>query len=179
MTENENVSIDKKMVILITHGMGDQSNKPKCSKKYATKFEKSYTKMQKKFDKSFKKIARKENRDENYYLNKLHIAPVLWAEVLQEKQNTLKKRITKCRYGVNCENKNLKYRTIWRGLRKFLIDFLSDAIAYYKSITSRLTYDKIQAKFLETLQKLVREEDGVEKDSPLCIIAEMCPHLSG
>ena len=127
--------------------------------------------MKKGLDKRFRKIALKENKDEDYYIDRRHITQVVWAKVLQEKQEKLKKRITKCKYEVNCKNKKLKYRTIWRGLRIFLIDFLSDAIAYYKSINSRTTYDKIQAKFLETLQELVKNEKGVEKDSPLCIIA--------
>lgn len=171
MTENENVSIDKKMVILITHGMGNQSRKIKNSKKYKIEFDRTYLKMKKGLDKRFKKIALKENKDEDYYIDRRHITQVVWADVLQEKQEILKKRITKCRYEVNCENKKLKYRTIWRCLRKFLIDFLSDSIAYYKSINSRTTYDMIQAKFLKTLQTLVKNEKGVEKDSHLCIIA--------
>lgn len=171
MTENRNVSKEKKMVILITHGMGSQNRKLKCSKKYKIEFDRTYCKMKKRLDKRFKKIALKEGKREDYYIKRRHIARVVWADVLQEKQEILKNRITKCRYEVNCENKKLKYRTIWRFLRKFLIDFLSDAIAYYKSINSRETYDKIQAKFLEKLQELVNNVDGVVQDSHLCIIA--------
>ncbi|MCK4845723.1 MAG: hypothetical protein KAS95_08620, partial [Candidatus Heimdallarchaeota archaeon] len=171
MTENY-VNPDKKMVVIFTHGMGDQSNEPKCSKKYATKFEKSYTKMQNRLEKHFRKFGKNEHGDEEYYLDRIRFTPILWARELQEQQEILKENVVKCKYQIKCKEKKLKYWTWLRCLRKFMIDFLSDAIVYQKTKTSRLMYDNIQKVFLKELKELVDDtSNGVKEDSPLCIIA--------
>lgn len=88
--------------------------------------------------------------------NDVVIRTVFWAPVLQEAEDELVNRME--------QGGSLHYPDV----RRLLIDFLADALAYQPAGDDRRAYDGIHAVFAKTLASLA-EEAG--PDAPLCIIA--------
>jgi hypothetical protein len=86
----------------------------------------------------------------------LAILPVYWAPVLQGAEEELWKRMKRAG--------ELDFTT----LRRFLVDFAADAIAYQPTPTDRWIYDGIHEKFAEILNRLAAEAG---QKAPLCVIA--------
>jgi hypothetical protein len=86
----------------------------------------------------------------------LAILPVYWAPVLQGAEEELWKRMKRAG--------ELDFTT----LRRFLVDFAADAIAYQPTPTDRRIYDGIHEKFAEILNGLATEAG---QKAPLCVIA--------
>ena len=86
----------------------------------------------------------------------LAILPVYWAPVLQGAEEELWKRMKRAG--------ELDFTT----LRRFLVDFAADAIAYQPTPTDRWIYDGIHEKFAEILNRLATEAG---QKAPLCVIA--------
>ena len=88
--------------------------------------------------------------------SELAILPVYWAPVLQGAEEELWKRMKRAG--------ELDFTT----LRRFLVDFAADAIAYQPTPTDRWIYDGIHEKFAEILNGLATEAG---QKAPLCVIA--------
>ena len=86
----------------------------------------------------------------------LAILPVYWAPVLQGAEEELWKRMKRAG--------ELDFTT----LRRFLVDFAADAIAYQPTPTDRRIYDGIHETFAEILNRLAAEAG---QKAPLCVIA--------
>lgn len=86
----------------------------------------------------------------------LAILPVYWAPVLQGAEEELWKRMKRAG--------ELDFTT----LRRFLVDFAADAIAYQPTPTDRRIYDGIHETFAEILNRLAVEAG---QKAPLCVIA--------
>ena len=84
------------------------------------------------------------------------IRTVFWAPVLQAAEEELWRRME--------DGGPLHYPDV----RRFLIDFLADALAYQPSGDDRRAYDGIHSVFAVTLADLAREAGP---DAPLCVIA--------
>ncbi len=72
----------------------------------------------------------------------LVIRPVYWAPVLQNTEEELRRRL---RRGGEMD---------FTSLRRFLVDFAADAIAYQPTPSDRQIYDAIHQVFAQTLGKL-------------------------
>jgi hypothetical protein len=81
---------------------------------------------------------------------------VHWAPVLQNTQDELWKRMVK---GGDMD---------FRRLRKFMVDFAADAVAYQPAISEQLTYNRIHTKMAESLGKLAQRAGA---DAPLCVVS--------
>lgn len=84
------------------------------------------------------------------------IRPIHWTPVLQAEERLLLERAV--------EGGRLRFP----GARRFMVDFIADAIAYQVTPHDRTIYDAIHAVFAKTLRQLAAELGG---DVPLCIIA--------
>ncbi|MFC2949612.1 chemotaxis protein [Virgibacillus sediminis] len=82
--------------------------------------------------------------------------PVYWSEVFAPEQEELWGRLK--------ESADLDYT----GLRRFVIEFLADAVAYQPAANGKLNYDKVHAVLAAALNRL-RKKAG--PDAPLCVIA--------
>ena len=85
------------------------------------------------------------------------IEPVYWAEEMQEREAELWQRLQR-------QDQPLNFSLF----RKLMVYFVADAFGYQITEYDRRLYDKIHAKFGETLRRLV---DRVGETAPLCIIA--------
>jgi len=81
---------------------------------------------------------------------------VYWAKVLQDEEDSLWTRM------------KAEKLLDWRETRRFLIDFVADAIAYQITPHDRRAYDGIHGVFAQTLRTLA---ELAGEDAPLCIIA--------
>jgi hypothetical protein len=84
------------------------------------------------------------------------VRTVFWSPVLQEAEDELVRRME--------SGGPLHYPEV----RRFLIDFLADALAYQPTGDDRRAYDGIHAVFANTLAQLAAEAGP---DAPLCVIA--------
>ncbi|MHA1667817.1 MAG: hypothetical protein ACTSUR_04085 [Candidatus Heimdallarchaeaceae archaeon] len=150
----------EKIVIIITHGMGKQDQKLKFSRKYETKFEKVAKKLEKKIRKRFVKKGGDGS--------KLVFAPVNWAKISQQNQEELKDNLLKRKKQLKCQGEKVRSKPSWIFARKFMIDFLADAIVYQRSPRDQSMYNNIHAKFKEELKKQAQE---VGENAYLCFIA--------
>ena len=82
--------------------------------------------------------------------------PIFWSSVFESEQTELWKRLQ--------ENRNLNYSR----LRRFVIEFLADAIAYQPTTLGNQNYDKVHSLVAASINKL-REKAGA--NAPLCIIS--------
>ena len=87
---------------------------------------------------------------------RLVIEPVHWAPVLQEAQTRLWRRVS--------SRRDLDFVK----LRKFMVDFAGDAIAYQATPQTREVYDAVHTAFAESLRVLARTAGNA---APLCVIA--------
>ena len=86
----------------------------------------------------------------------LVIVPIHWAPVLQTAQTRLWRKVN--------QNSNLD----WTRLRRYMIDFVGDAIAYQPSPREKTKYDAIHARVAKSLNTLANEAGP---KAPLCVIA--------
>ncbi|MCK4873391.1 MAG: hypothetical protein KAS72_11755 [Phycisphaerales bacterium] len=86
----------------------------------------------------------------------LAIEPVHWAPVLQRDERELWKRMKR---GGNLD---------FTALRRFMIDFAADAIAYQPTPNDDLVYGQIHAVFAHALDRLAEKAGPA---APLCVIA--------
>jgi hypothetical protein len=88
--------------------------------------------------------------------SELVIKPVYWAPVLQQAENRLWQAMLK---GGELD---------FISLRRFMVNFAADAIAYQPAESGRQVYDQVHGVFAQSLRALA--EEAGEK-APLCIIA--------
>ena len=88
--------------------------------------------------------------------SELAILPVYWAPAVQDAEEELWRRMKR--------GGEMDFTT----LRRFLVDFAADAIAYQPTPTDRWIYDGIHEKFAEILNGLATEAG---QKAPLCVIA--------
>lgn len=84
------------------------------------------------------------------------LQPIYWAPALQEPEDELWKKMR--------QGGNLDYMT----LRRFVVDFAADAIAYQPTPNDRQVYDDIHEIFAGGLNKLAQDAGP---QAPLCVIA--------
>ncbi|MFH1283754.1 MAG: hypothetical protein ABII27_08835 [bacterium] len=132
--------MSQKIAIAIIHGVGIQK------KDFADGIIKKLTI-------SFSKHIRKYSR---YPDKELVIKPVFWSPVLQNLEIELWERL------------KTGGRMSYKKVRKFIVDFAADAIAYQPSPHDRETYDNIHSVFAKTLKQLSKEAGA---KAPLCIIS--------
>lgn len=84
------------------------------------------------------------------------VRPVYWAPAMQQKEDTLWDRLTAGGAG------NFKQ------LRRLMIDYVADALAYQPTAFDRKTYDDIHAVYARTLRQLA---DEAGESAPLCIVS--------
>lgn len=84
------------------------------------------------------------------------VRPVHWAPVLQAKEDDLMRRMEQAG--------EMNFTTI----RRLLIDFVGDGIAYQIAPGDREVYDSVHSVFATTLRQLASDAGA---DAPLCIIA--------
>lgn len=86
----------------------------------------------------------------------LVFGPVHWAPVLDEAQRRLGERV------------GLRDDLDWRWLRRVMISFVGDGIAYEPTLHDRRTYDAIHGVMADSLHALAAEAGG---SAPLCVVA--------
>jgi hypothetical protein len=86
----------------------------------------------------------------------LVLRAVHWAPVLQEAEDTLWRRMPS------------GGPLSWNALRRFMVDFAADAIAYQVSPRDRKVYDAVHAVFATTLHALAAEAGP---GAPLCVLS--------
>lgn len=86
----------------------------------------------------------------------LVIRSVYWARALQDDEDELWSRLKR------------DQRMDYKDMRRLMIDFVADAIAYQVTPHDRRAYDNIHRVLAETLRTLARDAGP---DAPLCIIA--------
>ena len=149
LSEGETMS-ENNIVILVTHGMGKQDKKPIFSKKYKTIFEKSWKKFAIKVKKNYLKGGGNVNR--------LIFAPVNWASITQAKQTLLGDSLMKKKHRLVCEDgRKIRAALGWKSARRFMLDFLSDAIVYQQSKNDQAMYNSIHERFSQALSKAVEK----------------------
>ncbi len=84
------------------------------------------------------------------------IRPVYWAPAMQQKEDALWDRLTAGGIG------NFK------DLRRLMIDYVADALAYQPTAYDRKTYDDIHVEYAKTLRTLAAEAG---ENAPLCIVS--------
>ncbi len=88
--------------------------------------------------------------------SELVIVPVHWAPVLQTAQTQLWRKVN--------QNANLN----WMRLRRFMIEFVADAVAYQPSPREKTNYDAIHARLAKAFNTLAFDAGP---KAPLCVIA--------
>lgn len=130
----------KKVAVAIIHGMGMQ--KEDYAEEMAAMLQQMFYEKTKSFGEASHSC--------------LVIEPVYWAKVFEEGETELHNRLVK--------EKNLRFKE----LRRFIIHYLADAIAYQPVETAMHNYHLVHRKVAESLQKLA-EQAGSE--APLCVIS--------
>ena len=130
----------KKIAVTIIHGMGRQKDN------YA---EKMGSLLQQRFSEKLKNIAADPNK-------MLVIQPVYWAKVFEDGEAKLYKNLV--------EGNNLNYK----GLRRFVIHNMADAIAYQPVGSNDQSYHLVHNKVAESLKILTNQAGN---DAPLCVIS--------
>lgn len=90
--------------------------------------------------------------------SELVIEPIYWNPVLQTPEDILWNKI------------NQGGMTSYRWLRRYMIDYGADAIAYQVTPNDQHIYDSIHGIFADTLKRLASNTGAGEK-APLCVIA--------
>lgn len=129
-----------KIAVAIIHGVGDQNSK------FADP-------MIRELENRFARHMRNRHDEPK---TQLVCEPVHWAPVLQASEDRLWRRV------------NSKRNLDWTRLRKFMISFAGDAIAYQPTAKYRNVYDDVHEKVAESLSRLARK---VGPKAPLCLIA--------
>lgn len=132
--------MSKKVACIIIHGIGKQKEN------YA---ESIIFELKKQFSYSIKDKSKNPEKE-------LIVEPVLWSNVFQNAEDELWERLKK--------GGSLDYRN----LRRLMIDFAADAVAYIKIPNDTFAYDAVHSMFAKSLHKLARLAG---ETAPLCIIA--------
>ncbi|HEU5394907.1 MAG TPA: hypothetical protein VFV36_08895, partial [Candidatus Methylomirabilis sp.] len=102
------------------------------------------------------RFAKEIGREAEDPASALVVRPVYWAPVLQKAEAILWKRMK--------QGGELDFTT----LRRFLVDFAADAIAYQPTPTDRKIYDGVHEVLAQTLRDLA---GAAGETAPLCVIA--------
>ncbi|RKQ35660.1 chemotaxis protein [Oceanobacillus halophilus] len=129
----------KKLAVAIFHGAG-------------TPEEDFADAMISKLEKRFRKELNDKQSYEKYFVFK----PIHWSTVFEKEQAELWNRLK--------ANEDLDYAR----LRRFVIEFLADAIAYQPTNQPNQNYDKVHAYVASAINEL-KEKAG--PDAPLCVIS--------
>ncbi|QUW23546.1 chemotaxis protein [Sporosarcina sp. Marseille-Q4063] len=130
----------KKLAVAIIHGIGEQTEG------YA---EKTIALINKKFSEKLNRLV----EDPSSYLI---IQPIVWSQVFAERERDLFKKTV-------LEN-HLRYQD----LRKFVIQYVGDVVAYQPVETAGHNYEKVHEMIGESLNLLANEAGD---DAPLCVIS--------
>ena len=130
----------KKLAVAIIHGIGEQTEE------FA---EKTIELINKKFSKQLGDIV----EDPSSYMI---IKPIVWSEVFAERERNL--------YKETVLDNQLRYQD----LRKFVIQYVGDVIAYQPVETAGHNYERVHEELSESLTILSDKAGG---DAPLCVIA--------
>lgn len=130
----------KKVAVAIIHGMGYQ--KEDFSKETIAKIHKIF--------------AKKLEHLVEDPASQLIIQPILWATVFKDREEMLFENMI--------QDNKLNYLE----LRKFLITYLGDAIAYQPVETAKQNYERVHEKIGEDLNILSKKAGN---DAPLCVIS--------
>lgn len=128
----------KKIAVAVIHGIGEQ--KPDFAGELIIGLREQFVKQDR------KRLSGAE----------LVIKPVYWAPVLQQAENSLWQAMLK---GGELD---------FISLRRFMVNFAADAIAYQPSRTKREVYDRVHGVLAQALNELAAEAG---EKAPLCIIA--------
>jgi hypothetical protein len=133
-------NMTQKLAVAVVHGIGKQDEN------FAEPLK---NRLLRQFGKEMKGIIDEPGSE-------LVIEPVFWQPCIQEREDAL--------WG------SLKAggRLDWRKLRRFMIDFAGDAIAYQPAMGYRRTYDAIHGVMAESIHRLA-EKAGAK--APLCVLA--------
>lgn len=82
--------------------------------------------------------------------------PIFWSSIFELEQRELWEKVR--------EGTNLNYH--W--LRRFVIDFMGDAIAYQPTVLGNQNYDNVHSLVAESISKLRKR---IGPDAPLCVIS--------
>lgn len=88
--------------------------------------------------------------------SELEFEPVFWSSIFAGEQEKLLGNVQR--------DNNLKYQR----LRKFAIEFLSDAVAYQPTYSGGQNYDKVHALLAKSIQELKKRAGH---NAPLCVIS--------
>jgi len=130
----------KKIAVAIIHGIGEQTEE------YA---EKTIDMIEKEFSKQLEEIV----EEPCLYLV---IKPILWSKVFSERGNLL------------VEQTVVRHRLKYQFLRKFIIKYVGDIIAYQPVETAEHNYEEVHRTVGIGL-KLLAKDAG--EDAPLCVIS--------
>ncbi|WP_163103197.1 chemotaxis protein [Peribacillus alkalitolerans] len=132
--------MEKKIAVAIVHGMGNQTEE----------FAKDGIKLIKReFDRKLEGIIANPS-------SYLIIQPIFWAEIFAEKEEQLFRKLH--------SNNNLNFHN----LRKFVIHYLGDAVAYQPVETDQHNYGRVHKKIADGLQSLSMKAG---EHAPLCVIS--------
>jgi len=127
-----------KIAVAVIHGIGEQ--KPDFADEMIVKLREQFVKQDK------QRLGGTE----------LVIKPVYWAPVLQQAENGLWQAMLK---GGELD---------FISLRKFMVNFAADAIAYQPAESGREVYDRVHGVLARVLSELA---DEAGEKAPLCIVA--------
>jgi hypothetical protein len=130
----------KKVAVAIIHGMGNQKEN------YAEKMAIRLRRMV--YEKSPTFVTDMDSQ--------LVIVPIYWADVFAAGETDLYKRLV--------EDQNLRFK----GLRRFIIHYLADVIAYQPVETAKHNYHLVHRRVAESLGALAGQAGA---DAPLCVIS--------
>jgi hypothetical protein len=82
--------------------------------------------------------------------------PICWADILREREEWLFHRMGQFS------------QLSWQWLRRLIVEWLGDAIAYEPTATNRIAYDAIHCRIAKQLLEFA---DEAGHDTPLCIVA--------
>ncbi|MBS4196304.1 chemotaxis protein [Lederbergia citri] len=131
----------KKIAIAIIHGMGDQKEEDFAKE--------TIEKIRNEFAKKLEYLVEDP-------ASQLVIQPILWATVFNDREEEL--------FKILVQDNELNYQ----GLRRFLITYLGDAIAYQPVETARQNYERVHKKIGEHLNILSVIAGDL---APLCVIS--------
>lgn len=130
----------KKIAVAIIHGMGNQK-------------ENYGDEMKELLEKIILEKVKSEVKDADSMVS---IVPIYWANVFEQGEAELYKTLV--------EGKNLRFKE----LRRFIIHYLADAIAYQPVETAKHNYHLVHQKVAQSLRVLSVEAGP---DAPLCVIS--------
>jgi len=130
----------QKIAVAIIHGVGKQD--PHFAKKMISELKQRFSNA----------LSGKIKNPSS----QLVIHPIYWAPVLQEAEDKLWKRME--------QGGKMRYKS----LRRFMVDFAADALAYQPTPSDHDIYNSIHEILAGVFRKLAREAGST---SPLCVIA--------